>query len=244
MQRVPSLLVSVLLLAACTSSGAGSSLKGAPSVKGLARPTDAASPSSDAPTMVSVECRDRRLSADTKAVSATAAGLRVRVDNATTRPTFLQFTQGSLGPWGGIEVDSGTTTLAIQMPPGRATIRCYDGRGHATNELHLLAQEGLAQFVPYALECKKGVQRVTPAAMNLASQVHVHEEPVDAVSGAVTGVRLGDVVEVAGYPRAPEPTLRLVRGGRVLAAFQLTASGRSWAVSFVACSEARLTPRH
>jgi hypothetical protein len=181
--------------------------------------------------------------ANANAVTATAAGLRVRVHNATTREMFLQFTHGSLGPWGGIELDPGTSTVAVQMPPGHATMRCYDGHGHATNEVDLRVAEGSGRFVPYTLDCKTGTQRLTPAAMKWASPSHAEKDALDAVLSAVRGIRPADVIEVAGYPEAPDPTLRLVRQDRVLAAFDLTASGRTWAVSFTACREAGIAPR-
>jgi hypothetical protein len=240
--RRVSLLVCALLLCTCTGGGGVSSRSTTLSVTAPASTTGEPPLPSVAPEILSVECRNRRLFADADAVTATAAGLRVRVHNATTRAMFLQFTQGSLGPWGGIELEPGTRTVAIQMPPGHATMRCYDGRGHATDEFDLRVREGAGRFVPYILDCKAGAQRLTPAAMKWASP-HVEEDPLEAVLGAVKGIRAGDMIEVAGYPEAPNPTLRLVRHDRVLGAFDLKASGQTWAVSFAACSEAGIAPR-
>jgi hypothetical protein len=77
---------------------------------------------------------------------------------------------------------------------------------------------------------------LTPPVTLWSSRDSDLPDPVSTVRSEAVGIAPSDVLELAGYPQAANPVVRLVRGNDVVAVFDLSMTGPGWAVSYVACA--------
>jgi hypothetical protein len=186
--------------------------------------------------VLDVSCDTDTLTVMNDRVQAGGAGFHVRVENRSDDHVFFQFVHtGADAPWGGIEVALGTTDLAIQMPPGPAAIRCSDGGDGITDETPIEVVDPDKVFVPYALMCDDKPHHLTPSAWPWSTRDSRLPDPIAWVRRQAVGITPSDVLEVAGYPLAAEPIVRVVREGAVAAAFELWPEGETWGAAYSAC---------
>lgn len=197
-----------------------------------------ASATQSGPTVLDVSCDTDALTVMNDRVQAGGAGFHVRVENRSDDRVFFQFVHtGADAPWGGIDVAPGTTDLAIQLPPGPAAIRCSDGGDGITNETAIRVVDPDKVFVPYALMCDDKPLHLTPSAWSWSTRDSGLPDPIAWVRRQAVGIAPSDVVEIAGYPLAAQPVVRVVREGAVAAAFDLWPEGETWGAAYVSCEK-------
>ena len=226
-------------MAACAVAvalGACAEPQRGPRADGTATTPDSGTPSG--PTVLDVSCDADAITVMNDRVYARGAGFHVRVENRSGGRVFLQFVHtGADAPWGGIAISPGTTDLAIQIPPGPAAIRCSDGGEEITDETAVEVVDPDKMFVPYALACDGKLLHLTPSAWPWSTRDSGLPDPIAWVQRQAVGIAPSDVLEIAGYPRAAEPVVRVVREGAVAAAFELWPKGETWAAAYSACEK-------
>jgi hypothetical protein len=169
-------------------------------------------------------------------VVAQSTGVHVIVDNTSADPLFFQFAPERLGPWGGTEVQPGITEIALQAPPGILTIRCWT-EGSATDEVAVEVLDPQGLFVPFTLTCPGEPELANTISVTAWQGSEPAPEPIEFVRSRVEGLLPSDTVERAGYPEAPNPAVRVVRDGAVVAGFELFVEGDRWGMGGTWCAE-------
>jgi hypothetical protein len=205
-------------------------------------PTAASSASrTSQPSVLEVTCDRRSISLNERRVLADPAGVHVIIGNGAEVGMYFQFAPAELGPWGGMRVPPGTTDLAIQLPPGTATVRCSDGDSAVTDQVPVEVVDADGLFIPYSLSCAGESMSLTPPATLRSSRDSGFPDPVSTVRAEAVGIGPSDVLELGAYPQAASPVVRLVRGNDVVAVFELTKKGVGWNVSYEACAGAGIS---
>ncbi|MGH2589319.1 MAG: hypothetical protein ACRDGW_00810, partial [Actinomycetota bacterium] len=182
-----------------------------------------------------VACDRTMIESDVRVV-ARSTGVHVIVDNTSADPLFFQLAPERLGPWGGIEVQPGITELALQAPPGTMTIRCST-EGSPTDEIAVEVLDPESLFVPFTVTCPGVPEIAYTISVTAWEGTEAVPEPVEFVRSRVEGLLPSDIVEGAGYPEAPNPAVRAVRDGAVVAGFELYLDNGQWGVGGTWCSE-------
>ncbi len=153
----------------------------------------------------------------TPVVEVQADGVHVDVENRAGEPT-------SFFGLGNLDVGEGRTKVVITEPPGRSRVACYPFSQHegdakpVKNDLELVDPQG--HWVSTELECEPDSMRqsvVSDYFQPLGDGLR--KDPVQLVHYGVKGLETDDVVELAGYPEAEIPTVRVLRDERVIATF-------------------------
>lgn len=114
------------------------------------------------------------------------------------------------------------------------------GSGGLESDLQTLdVVDAAGNYRSTELECGSIVEGVTDYVEGAGGE---RGDPVDLARARfdqVTHLGADDVVEIAGYPQDPQPTVRLVRDGRVVATIAYDAAGQGgWLEdTFSRCSE-------
>jgi len=153
----------------------------------------------------------------TPVVEVQPDGVHVDVENRAGEPT-------SFFGLGNLDVNEGRHKDVINEPPGRMKVACYPFSQHESDtepvkyDLELVDPEG--HWVSTELECEP--DSMAQGTINdYASPLDggLSKDPVELVHAGVTGLEPDDVVELAGYPEAEIPTVRVLRDERVIATF-------------------------
>jgi hypothetical protein len=174
-------------------------------------------------------------------------GVHFEVDNQLGEPvTFL--VRSELGDTSGLGADPGVAEIrgsgaegGWQVPPGVASVRCLrqgEDPGEAAGwvELRVIDEDGLS--VPSELGCPDTVVGYLDHAAGAEGEAG---DPAEVAHGTLSGLREGDVVELAGYPAyGTEALVRVVRDGRTVATLHLmrTTAGGWLADRLVSCPDA------
>jgi hypothetical protein len=153
----------------------------------------------------------------TPVVEVQSDGVHLDIDNRAGEPT-------SFFGLGNLDAEEGRTKVVITEPPGKQRIACYPYSQHESDakpvkyDLELVDPKG--HWISTELECE-------PGSMGQSTQSDyfqplgdgLSKDPVQLVHHGVKGLEADDVVELAGYPEAETPTVRVVRAERVIATF-------------------------
>jgi hypothetical protein len=197
------LAIALLLLGGCSPEPSSSGLP-----EGEGRPVAA--------PFVEILCtEDGETRLWTPVVEVQADGVHVDVENRAGEPTSF-FGLGSL------EVGEGRHQEVITEPPGGMRVACYPFSQHEVKakpvRYDLELTDPKDHWIPTELECGSGeIQSVISDLAELEESLP--RNPVALVEEQVKGLRADDVVELAGYPEARVPTVRVVRGDDVIAVF-------------------------
>jgi hypothetical protein len=165
----------------------------------------------------------------TPKVEAQPDGLHLQIDNRVGEDAAYSIKVA--GATSGESYESGdylrkgVTNDVIVAPPGIAEIQCYPSENYDFTEQKYASfevVEGDSGYKSLELECKPGMEGrfVGTMASGAGSKFELvsYRDPVDEARDYFKeGLREGDVVEAAGYPEDPDPTVRVVRNGRVVA---------------------------
>jgi hypothetical protein len=112
-------------------------------------------------------------------------------------------------------------------PPGTAKINCSLSGDFQYRYASFKVVEGDSGYKSLELECKSGAEArfVGTTASGAGSKFELvsYRDLVDeAREYFKKGLEEGDVVEAAGYPEDPNPTVRVVRNGKVIATVEFS----------------------
>jgi hypothetical protein len=176
----------------------------------------------------------------TPAVAAQPDGVHIRVDNASGRDLDLAF-KGI----GGTGVEAGTSTVVWDLRPGTVGVRCLQKTADpdaAAGYLPLRVEDPSKLWVSPDLECA-GASQVGGGGSFPKGATGEKGDPVDIVRRTTNGLLASDVVEYAGYPKADERQVRVVRDSSTIAVFHFMPDGQGgWLEdSYQACGDAGLS---
>jgi hypothetical protein len=122
-------------------------------------------------------------------------------------------------------IPKGVSHHAELFPPGLGEFQCDPIRhvsAYETTRAHFKIVEGDSGYKSLELECMPGAEPrfVGTTASRAGSKFELvsYRDPVEeAREYFLKGLKEGDVVEAAGYPEDPNPTVRVARNGRVIA---------------------------
>lgn len=196
------------------------------------------------PDTAHITCDRTTIQVDVPAVAAQPQGVYVVVENVAEQPLSFAFAPSAQGPFAGTQVEPGTTRLALQLPPGRATFMCiaeFEEVGTEQVRVDVLDPEDL--FVPFDLTCGgEPMVRTPPSAVAWpGAELEETSDPVAFVRSVAGGLLASDVLERAGYPQAPDPIVRAVRDGEVVAVFDLSKGEAGWMAAHVSCPGAGIS---
>jgi hypothetical protein len=197
----PALAVALLMLAGCAEETPRSELR-------EGRPVAA--------PFVEIVCtEDGGTRLWTPVVEVQPDGVHVDVENRAGEPTsFFGLS---------VDVDEGRHKAVVSEPPGRLRVACYPYSQHESDkkpvryDLELVDPEG--HWVSTDLECEPNAMVEGTIRDFIELDDGLSRDPVQLVEESVKGLESEDVVEVAGYPEAEIPTVRVVRDERVIATF-------------------------
>ncbi len=179
---------------------------------------------SDATALAVIECgADGSTTIRTPRVSAQADGVHVRVVSHLDEPA-------SINGWG-FDVDSGASRWTLGSRPGVVQTACWPFSDHgneepATQPIEILDASGL--FVDGELDCEGGVSMGWTA--DYASPPDEDAPPItpEEARSELRGLRPSDEVRYAGYPEDPDPSIIVVRDGRVIASIGFARYDGAW----------------
>jgi hypothetical protein len=194
------------------------------------------------PDVAQVSCDASATKLLTPVVAAQADGVHIRVDNSSAEDLDLEF-KGL----GGTGVSPGTSRVVWSLRPGTVGLRCLrptvdpDTVG---GYVPLRVEDPQHLWVSPDLDCSGGSQVGSGAAFP-PGMTGEKGDPVDIARRTATGLLASDVAEYAGYPKADERQVRVVRDGAIVAVFRFMPDGQGgWLEdSFEACGDARLGSR-
>jgi hypothetical protein len=153
----------------------------------------------------------------TPVVEVQPDGVHVDVENRAGEPT-------SFFGLGNLDVEEGRHKAVISEPPGKMLVACYPYSQHESDaepvkyDLELVDPEG--HWMSTDLECEPGsMGQSTISDFAYPLGQGMSKDPLELIREGVKGLETDDVVELAGYPEAEIPTVRVVRDERVIATF-------------------------
>jgi len=161
----------------------------------------------------------------TPKVEAQPDGVHFRIDNRLGKATTYTG-DPSRQPFVEFRIPKGVSHHAELFPPGLGEFVCDPSRDfnpYEATRAHFQIVEGDSGYKSLELECKPGMEGRFVGTMASGTEGSKFElvsyrDPVDeAREYFKEGLKEGDVVEAAGYPEDPDPTVRVVRDGRVIA---------------------------
>jgi hypothetical protein len=150
----------------------------------------------------------------TPVVEVQPDGVHLDIENRAGEPTsFFGL---------GLDVDEGRHEEVVTLPPGRMKVACYPYSRHERDakpvryDLELVDPQG--HWISTELECETDMVAGSTGdyAIPLKGQ---GQDPVAIVVESVKGLQPDDVVKIAGYPEADAPTVRVVRGEKVIGVY-------------------------
>ncbi|CAN5484169.1 hypothetical protein BH20ACT23_BH20ACT23_16760 [soil metagenome] len=152
----------------------------------------------------------------TPVVEVQPDGVHVDVENRAGEPTsFCGFT---------LDVEEGRHEEVISEPPGRIKIACYPDSQHESDtnpvryDLELVDPRD--HWVSTELECEpESMMQSSISDFAYPLGKGLSKDPVELAQDTVKGLESDDVVEIAGYPEAEVPTVRVERDGKVIGVF-------------------------
>ena len=159
----------------------------------------------------------------TPKVAAHPEGVHIQFDNRLGKGAEY-FTPDSHVAWE-VPIPEGKSNQAALLPPGTAKINCSLDGDFRYNYASFEVVEGDSGYKSLELECKPGAEPRFSSFIASADSKFELVSYRDAVEKAreyyKAGLKEGDVVEPAGYPKAkdPNPTVRVVRNGKVIATY-------------------------
>lgn len=195
--------------------------------------TDQASQSSDPEDVAataSIVCGPDGTRVTTPRVRAHPDGVHFVVDNRFKKGASYSFEYPE-GGGGGESVPHGESAHVGDFPPGKVRIGCekppVDGTGQDYEKLEVVDPDGV--YKPVELECKGGMA-VSGMAEYASGVKGKKGDPVEIARREFSRhIRDGDQVELAGYPESRKyRTVRVVRGGRVIAKVVYFREGKGW----------------
>jgi hypothetical protein len=162
----------------------------------------------------------------TPKVAAHPDGVHIQIDNRLGKSVELNARLSDV-VW---DVPKGMSNQAALLPLGTAKINCSLPEDFEYNYAYFEIVEGDSGYKSLDLECKPGAepQRVvgfsdmgmSPNRAGSKFELVSYRDPVEkAREYYKKGLKEGDVVEEAGYPKDPDPPVRVVRNGKVIATY-------------------------
>ena len=135
----------------------------------------------------------------------------------------------SINGWG-FDVDAGTSRWTFGSRPGVVETACWPYSDHgkeepATKPIEILDPSGL--FVDGELDCE-GMWSSSVSDYASEPDADAPPIPLDEARAMLRGILPGDEVRYAGYPREPDPSVIVVRDGRVIASLGFARFGGEW----------------
>jgi hypothetical protein len=217
-------LVAVLPLAACGADGGTTRAGG---TAGAAAPADA----------VRVVCDTGGARVVTPVAAAQPDGIHFEVENGTGRPVYVQVATETGGAQGS-HAAPGASRFVLPLEPGPLSVTCSPeiAADPPPDPLAVEVVDEDGVWVSTRLDC---VDQTSATLDYFAEAPGEPGTPVEVVRGKAgefeVALEDGDTVEPAGYPdQDTGPVVRVVRGGEVVAVFDLTpGSGGGWLIHTV-----------
>lgn len=123
-----------------------------------------------------------------------------------------------------VDVGEGRHKEVVTVPPGKMKVACYPYSQHESDtkpvrfDLELVDPEG--HWISTETECEPGsMGESTIGDFAYPLDEGLSNDPVELVREGIKGLGSDDVVEVAGYPEAEVPTVRVLRDRKVIGVF-------------------------
>src|SRR5919198_97711 len=188
------------------------------------------------PSVANVTCDATNTEVATPVVEPQPDGVHISVQN--TSGTNLGIEVKDVG---GENATAGTSETVWQFGPGTYQVRCTPSGNEAPSPYQSLeVQDPQHLWVSNELDCNAvtGVKAdYVPGATGDKTP------PIELLQEHVTGLEPNDVLEAAGYSEAPNPQVRVVRDGTVIAVYQFMSDGQGgWLLSSSQqCSDSNLS---
>jgi len=160
----------------------------------------------------------------TPKVEAHPDGVHIQFDNRLGKGAEYS-SKDSRVAWGD-PIPEGKSNQEAWLPPGTAKINCSLGGDIGFNYASFEVVEGDSGYKSLELECKPGAvpregSMIASGADSKFELVSYRDQVERARKHFKKGLKVGDVVEKAGYPKDPDPfpTVRIVRNGKVIATY-------------------------
>jgi hypothetical protein len=168
----------------------------------------------------------------TPKVAAHPDGVHIQFDNRLGKGAVYVANNGAFGA----SIPEGKSNQEALLPPGTAKINCYLSGDVGINYASFEVVEGDSGYKSLELECKPGAVPqsggIVASGADSKFELVSYRDPVEeAREHYKKGLKEGDVVEEAGYPTDPDPTVRVIRNGKVIATYWSDPSG-SWSVTY------------
>jgi hypothetical protein len=163
-------------------------------------------------------------------VAAQPDGVHIRFDNRLGERAWysaeaLALAERPLTPPGGVPLPKGKSNQVVEYPPGLTKIACSLPSLARPLDSYALFEviEGDSNYKSLRLECKPSAvpeHGAMPVASRAGSKFELvsYRDPVKKAREYFSNsLKEGDVVEEAGYPEDPDPPVRVVRNGKVIA---------------------------
>ena len=158
----------------------------------------------------------------TPKVAAHPDGVHIQFDNRLGKGAQYN-TPDSKVAWAD-PIPEGKSNQAALLPPGTVKINCSLAGEFDFNYASFEVVEGDSGYKSLELECKPGAEprfsSFIASGPDSKLELVSYRDPVEkAREYYKKGLKEGDVVEAAGYPTDPKPTVRVVRNGKVIATY-------------------------
>jgi hypothetical protein len=125
-------------------------------------------------------------------------------------------------------LEPGSTQLVLTQPPGHVEFWCSsapkEGQAGVAGIAGFEIVDPDGHYISPELECEGGSAYGSGSAYP-AGTTGDRGTPIEVAEARLTGLEPDDVVEIAGYPDASLPVLRIVRDGRVVGRVKLADDG-------------------
>lgn len=190
------------------------------------------------PTVAQVTCSDAGTQVAASVVQPQPDGVHIVVDNSTGEILGLQ-----IKDFGGDNAPTGSSEIVRPIPPGVYGLACTDAQSSAPPTYQPFeVQDPAGIWVSTDLGCSSA-SGVAAAGASSSGTSGVQGTPVDVVINTIPGLQPTDLVEAAGYTSATdEASVRVVRGGEVVAVYHMFSDGQGgWTIdSAQACGDTDL----
>ena len=158
----------------------------------------------------------------TPKVAAHPDGVHVQFDNRLGKRAEY-FAEDSKVAWG-VPIPKGKSNQVALLPPGTANLNCSLPGDFEYRYASFEVVEGDSGYKSLELECAPGAEPrfshfIASGAGSKLELVSYRDPLEEAREYYKKGLKEGDVVEAAGYPTDPNPTVRVVRDGKVIATY-------------------------
>jgi hypothetical protein len=203
------LIISIAaLLGGCTGSASPS--PSTATVAPTASPTT--TPSATAGVVASVlevTCTASGTEIGASQVAAQRDGVHIDIANSTGERRLF-----AIDEVGGSNVPRTGVMMTQQMPTGSARIQCGPADGSSRDWVAIEVVDPDGHYVPDEVDCRS----VVSGSIDYVSDATGPKgKPVGVARRQITGLQADDQVERAGYAKASNPKVRVVRDGSVVA---------------------------